>query len=254
MMYAFKPEVSYPWSVRYGDRGNAVAVLQLNLAIAIDGDFGPLTKQAVEAWQSRYELEVDGIAGPATSESIVTECARLASRHYRLPAGLLRSIAFNESTFNIYAAGRHQQDEGWDVGAFMRSSGYRPGSPAWVASAFNVSESAAWSAHNLQATHERFGAPADSQYMRDLAPGHPRRFLWMLAVLAHNWPGNWDTGYGGAVGICNHGRASTNDDADAAWVIEATRGTLRTPRQWCMSYIAKATTFVRWRTKKGTNR
>ena len=58
-------------ALRMGDRGSDVAVLQqrLNAAghtIAVDGDFGPGTDQAVKQYQASRGLQADGIAGPST--------------------------------------------------------------------------------------------------------------------------------------------------------------------------------------------
>jgi len=58
-------------TLRFGDRGSAVRVLQRLLVskrypIRIDGDFGVLTETAVKAFQSRRGLTVDGIVGPRT--------------------------------------------------------------------------------------------------------------------------------------------------------------------------------------------
>lgn len=57
--------------LRLGSRGARVRELQTLLSragarIRVDGDFGPLTKRAVQAFQSREKLPADGIAGPTT--------------------------------------------------------------------------------------------------------------------------------------------------------------------------------------------
>lgn len=57
--------------LRFGDRGELVKALQRQLnrhgfALAADGDFGPLTRAALETFQMRNDLVVDGIAGPKT--------------------------------------------------------------------------------------------------------------------------------------------------------------------------------------------
>jgi hypothetical protein len=49
------------WGSRYGYAG-----FPNNAAIAQDGEFGPLTLAAVEAFQSRVGITVDGIVGPVT--------------------------------------------------------------------------------------------------------------------------------------------------------------------------------------------
>lgn len=59
--------------LRQGSRGNAVKTLQQNLNkvmglnLAVDSDFGPATKQAVEAFQRKHGVTVDGEYGPQTA-------------------------------------------------------------------------------------------------------------------------------------------------------------------------------------------
>lgn len=54
-------------TLRFGDTGQQVRALQkLVGGIAVDGDFGPETRGAVEAYQRQYKLEIDGIVGPKT--------------------------------------------------------------------------------------------------------------------------------------------------------------------------------------------
>ncbi|BDZ59893.1 peptidoglycan DD-metalloendopeptidase family protein [Barrientosiimonas endolithica] len=57
--------------LRYGATGSLVKTLQSRLGgIAVDGSFGPITLRAVKAYQERKGLEVDGIVGPKTWESL----------------------------------------------------------------------------------------------------------------------------------------------------------------------------------------
>ena len=58
-------------TLRFGDRGNSVRILQQLLIskgypIGIDGDFGVLTEATVKAFQSRRGLTPDGIVGSRT--------------------------------------------------------------------------------------------------------------------------------------------------------------------------------------------
>jgi hypothetical protein len=58
-----------------GDKGEAVKVLQIELQaeglrVLADGDFGPMTAQAVEAFQKRRLLTVDGKVGPKTGAAL----------------------------------------------------------------------------------------------------------------------------------------------------------------------------------------
>ena len=52
--------------LRQGSRGAAVVVLQRDLHIAADGDFGAQTKRAVIAFQRRHHLTADGVVGART--------------------------------------------------------------------------------------------------------------------------------------------------------------------------------------------
>lgn len=61
--------------LRLGDCGEYVHALQLELRkcgflIIVDGDFGPITRQAVMAFQKQNNLRVDGIVGPKTYEML----------------------------------------------------------------------------------------------------------------------------------------------------------------------------------------
>lgn len=49
-----------------GDKGDMVKVLQSALGVGADGDFGPLTEQAVKAFQQEHGLSVDGKVGRIT--------------------------------------------------------------------------------------------------------------------------------------------------------------------------------------------
>lgn len=53
-------------TVRLGDRGNNVKLVQEKLGLAADGIFGSGTDAAVKKWQSENELVADGIVGPKT--------------------------------------------------------------------------------------------------------------------------------------------------------------------------------------------
>ncbi len=66
-----------PWPlVRQGDRDHPVRTLQDLLrerghTVTVDGIFGPLTDQAVRAFQQATHLGVDGIVGPQTWGAII---------------------------------------------------------------------------------------------------------------------------------------------------------------------------------------
>jgi hypothetical protein len=52
--------------LKMGDTGEEVKTLQSALKITADGDFGPTTKAAVVAFQSKHGLYADGIVGKNT--------------------------------------------------------------------------------------------------------------------------------------------------------------------------------------------
>lgn len=61
-------------TLRRGDKGDEVALLQKKLGITADGSFGPKTEAAVIAFQKSKSLEPDGICGPKTWQALgVTE-------------------------------------------------------------------------------------------------------------------------------------------------------------------------------------
>lgn len=57
-------------TLRMGDRGDAVRVLQGVLNVAVDGDFGPHTEAALRAYQSAEGILADGVCGPRTWAAI----------------------------------------------------------------------------------------------------------------------------------------------------------------------------------------
>lgn len=64
--------------VRKGDRGNAVRVIQSELAakgynLGIDGIFGPVTESAVKSFQGDNGLAIDGIVGPHTKKALMND-------------------------------------------------------------------------------------------------------------------------------------------------------------------------------------
>jgi len=52
------------------EAGGGVLALQRALGVSADGDFGPITEQAVESFQSAHGLAIDGVVGPATRAAL----------------------------------------------------------------------------------------------------------------------------------------------------------------------------------------
>ncbi len=65
-----------PTTLKKGSKGDAVKGLQNALnerasqGVAVDGNFGPATENAVKGYQGAASLVVDGIAGPATWQAL----------------------------------------------------------------------------------------------------------------------------------------------------------------------------------------
>lgn len=67
-----KEEVFDMSTLKQGATGQQVKALQKLLGgLDVDGEFGPLTKAAVESYQEKHKLDVDGIVGPKTWDSIL---------------------------------------------------------------------------------------------------------------------------------------------------------------------------------------
>jgi hypothetical protein len=73
---------AYNWTrtLEIGAQGEDVAELQRRLNAAgadlyVDGDFGPVTDQAVRDFQAANRLEVDGIVGPETQAALNQVCS-----------------------------------------------------------------------------------------------------------------------------------------------------------------------------------
>jgi peptidoglycan hydrolase-like protein with peptidoglycan-binding domain len=58
--------VQPPATLRQGAKGDLVKKLQAALGVVPDGDFGPVTKTALQKFQVDHGLVGDGIAGPQT--------------------------------------------------------------------------------------------------------------------------------------------------------------------------------------------
>ena len=69
-MYAGQDAPAAPRVLLRGDKGLDVAALQKALGIRPDGDFGPITDQAVRLFQSGAGLVVDGLVGAMTRRAL----------------------------------------------------------------------------------------------------------------------------------------------------------------------------------------
>ncbi len=61
-----------PPTLRAGNRGEAVAQLQLLLGVSADGIFGSITGSALKDWQRKHGLAADGIYGPKSYQMMLS--------------------------------------------------------------------------------------------------------------------------------------------------------------------------------------
>lgn len=99
-----KPALSY-----YGSSGNEVIKIQQKLAQwgyysgSIDGVYGDLTFRAVKLFQSRNNLDVDGIAGPKTLEALAIPSSNSSKNSsYDNNVNLLSRIIHGEARGESY--------------------------------------------------------------------------------------------------------------------------------------------------------
>jgi peptidoglycan hydrolase-like protein with peptidoglycan-binding domain len=90
-------------TVRRGDKGQDVKLIQGLVGARVDGDFGPLTETAVKAWQGRNGLSADGVVGPKTWAVLLAEPVVLTSapeplvQPSRTPSGQTAALAGDEA-------------------------------------------------------------------------------------------------------------------------------------------------------------
>jgi len=107
--------------LREGSRGNAVCWLQLRLGITVDGDFGPNTLEAVEAFQRKQgDLMVDGEAGENTCTRLglveyAIFCRKVTTAVSSLTAPAEDSFAFNTADPQrpLFANWVQDEDKHW---------------------------------------------------------------------------------------------------------------------------------------------
>ncbi len=82
-------------TLRVGSKGDEVKCLQAAVGVTADGSFGPITKAAVQTWQTSKGLVVDGIFG-AKSQAAFTGVASTTSG--TLPAGCTSTAGYSPTT------------------------------------------------------------------------------------------------------------------------------------------------------------
>lgn len=246
MLTLLQPTKDFRYAFRRGMEGTDVAALQINLqdrGVLVDGVFGQQTEDVVREFQDRNGLEVDGVAGLLTQRALVRSKCGPLQKKYSLPGGILVSIVNNESGFAVAAVSLHFDRKGFDLGAFQKStSNTAPQSE--IEQAYRIDVQAEGAANRLRQVHDRFTDPwpVESWYLREIAGGNRGHMAWQLAVLSHNWPA-------AAENIAKTGHIFSDPDTDDMlqdWIVEASGGRLSTSREWVVSYIERATVYLRW--------
>jgi len=103
--------------IKKGSKGDDVKQLQEILGLKVDGDFGPITHEAVKKYQFNTGLIPDGIVGPKTWASLlastdisenISEVKELSIEKYLLPKGeYLAGPTKKEFIFLHHTAGGH---------------------------------------------------------------------------------------------------------------------------------------------------
>lgn len=219
------PTASNWKTFKKGDKGWEVWAFQLNLPTAADGDFGPLTDAAVKKFQKDWHLFVDGIAGPATQQRLSVVNSHDSARKYKLPVGLLQGLVEGESGNYVACVSGQTSDLGRDYGAYQIH--LTSPSQSALEDAFNIFKASDRSAKVLKTQHDIYLKRRQSE-----------RRAWELAVLYHNWPYASDQLSRG-LPIYSDG-----DDKPRQWIIDATKGALRTANEWVAYYISTKTIYV----------
>lgn len=233
----WQPIPKYRYATKKGMRGIEVWALQINLNtsgynLVEDGDFGLKTDQCVRDIQQRLHLVVDGIAGVITQRSLVLMQAVEPTKKHNLPAGLLKSIASNESGFVLAAYSDHPSDGGFDFGPYQLSF---PPSIIGDEVTYRTAASASIMGDRVGSNSRKL-----KEQFRDEPFVKTDRYAWELGALSHNWPF-------AAYNLATIGSIYPNSEKDKVsqpWIVIASGGRLSTPAEWCAHYIAAATVFV----------
>jgi cell wall-associated NlpC family hydrolase len=89
---AASPATASAALLRIHSRGPAVVAAQHALGVTADGEFGPITRSAVESFQRAHGLEVDGVIGPITAAALGLGGSTSASSGPAPPAATTRAV------------------------------------------------------------------------------------------------------------------------------------------------------------------
>lgn len=226
------------YSFRRGNKGIGVWALQAAIRlvtavpIAVDGDFGPTTEEAVKRFQTSANILADGIAGPSTQRELSHRITAAQEGKSHTPAGLLRGFAEGEGG-DLLAAVNHSKPGGVDCGLFQRrvySADY--GDAVVIERAFNAGYQASLLANSLLDLRVSFSDRAGTK--DGTLPVTEK--AWRLAALNHNYPGGADR-----LSQTPIKQLSSYWTTPQTWVTEVgykfpDGAPVRTPLEWCHMY------------------
>jgi peptidoglycan hydrolase-like protein with peptidoglycan-binding domain len=207
------------WSLQAGLRN-------LGKSVAVDGDFGPQTLAIVKDYQSKFVLTTDGIAGPVTQKSILTQLIPGAS--FDLPNGLMMGFCASEGGW-LFGAVNWGTPGGVDCGIIQRRVYERDYENFSVISrAFDSSYQMVELARTLQEQRNLYATRS--------AVNKNRTLVWRLAALYHNYPLAADT-----ISKVGFTGLSSYWNSPASWVLAvgarfSNGDPVKTPLQWCQFY------------------
>lgn len=173
------------YSFKKDDKGWGVWALQqaltsLGRTPGVDGWFGDKTHTAVSNYQSANGLYVDGVAGPKTQASILTNITKkVATEH--LPDGLVQGITQAESGRLIFAV-NSSVPGGVDLGYTQRRV-YEPYEDQAFIDALDSLKQVKRLVDELSS---KFSLFMTRDYVEDR--NDTVEYAWRLAALNHNWP------------------------------------------------------------------
>ncbi len=215
--------------IKEGDDGWPVYALQRAVGVKpASGVFGPVTLKKVKAFQKKYGLAVDGVAGPATQQKILELAGAKADQAHGLPEGLGRGFAKAEGA-NLLAATNWSVAGGVDCGPAQWRIIGPPFSLEKLKRAFRPYEALDHACKGVAERRASFRS-RNSHLTADEA--------LRVALLAHNWPAGADRIVRNYPGGGGWWRYVPSPDADASWVDGFTHAS------WAAEYPKRLLIFV----------
>jgi peptidoglycan hydrolase-like protein with peptidoglycan-binding domain len=161
-----------------------VRTLQQALHVAVDGEFGPETENAIRHFQSQHNLEVDGVAGPQTWSALGYHGMKelkpppAALPHRQLAADSSGGAAPSSSAEATVAAVIAAADE-----IATRPYVYGGGHGSFESYGYDCSGSVSYALHG----GGLLSSPEDSTALESYGEAGPGRYITIYANAEHAW-------------------------------------------------------------------